>query len=467
LIARNQDNERSHAEVRAISFIKRAGSIFLTDIGSAVIGMATSILVARYLGPEMRGYYGLVLLAVGTLTAFGHLGLGSAIAYYTGKNEIPRGEIMTFLVVSSLVIGSVLAAAFLIVYPYIPEIWTGIPRSIMLIGLLAVPFTFFQSYLMRFSLAMFKVKEKNIISFLNTLSYLVMITIVIVLMRKGYAAAVFSSTAAIAVSTAVGFALVARSVRPAKQFNTSLLRPFLTYGSMAYAIMVLNFFNRRVDVYLVKHFLTVSDVAFYQIAVSMAERLWMIPNTLDAILYPTLMTTDKDPSKFTAMVCRNNLFIGALLSGCLAFGARILVVPLYGPDFAAVTNVIYSLLLGVTVAPLSVFLWTFFATRNQLRIGVFASAVGTVSTLILNFLLIPRMGIIGAGLAMSTSLCVTAAVLIAIFTRRTGASLRETLIVNRDDFRMYRVKIKEGLRYVRRRLSRKMNIIPPLNGRGE
>jgi Na+-driven multidrug efflux pump len=90
-----------------------------------------------------------------------------------------------------------------------------------------------------------------------------------------------------------------------------------------------------------------------------------------------------------------------------------------------------------------------------------------VSTLILNFLLIPRLGIIGAGLAMSTSLCVTAAVLIAIFTRRTGASLRETLIVNRDDFRMYRVKIKEGLRYVRRRLSRERNVIPPLNGRGE
>ena len=47
--------------------------------------MGTSIIVARRLGPELRGYYGLVLMGASLVAAFGHFGVGAAISYFTGK----------------------------------------------------------------------------------------------------------------------------------------------------------------------------------------------------------------------------------------------------------------------------------------------------------------------------------------------------------------------------------------------
>jgi hypothetical protein len=70
--------------------------------------MATGIVIARQLGPELRGYYGLVIYAV-NLIHLGHLGLGPSITYHTGRNEKQRGKILTFTVSSAFLLGTTLA----------------------------------------------------------------------------------------------------------------------------------------------------------------------------------------------------------------------------------------------------------------------------------------------------------------------------------------------------------------------
>ena len=76
------------------------------------------------------------------LFTLGHLGTGSAIAYYTGKKSYEKSKILKFLVFSSLLLGVAVSIIFFFTYAYIKDIWTDIPRSIMLIGLVSIPFYF-------------------------------------------------------------------------------------------------------------------------------------------------------------------------------------------------------------------------------------------------------------------------------------------------------------------------------------
>jgi O-antigen/teichoic acid export membrane protein len=403
--------------------------------------MATSIIVATQLGPERRGYFGLVLLAVNTLTAFGHLGLGSAVTYYAGKKEYPRSEILAFLISSAFFLGAILAALFLLVYPLIPHIWTEIPRRIMIIGLIAVPFTFFHNFLMRFLLAIFRVRQKNLVTLIRSAAYLILVVILLWILKGGYREAAICYSASIVISGVLGYLFFAMDIGPSSRINASMVKPFLKYGSLAYLILVLNFLNHRLDIYLIRYFLSVSDVAYYQIAVNISERLWTIPDALVAILYPTLMAMERSTSRFTNIVCRNNLLITIGLAGCLAVGAALFVVPLYGEAYRPVSYAIYSLLWGIIASPVSVFLWTYFATRKQLGIGVLASSLGTLFNIGANLYLIPRLGIVGAGIATSLSYTIAAAILITAYVRQTGSSPREVLIVTREDIEKYREKL--------------------------
>ena len=130
-----------------IAFLKRSTGIFLTDAVNTVLAIATGIIMARQLGPDLRGYFGTVIFAFNLISTFGHLGLAAGIAYHTGKNLYPRRQMLGFLIVSAFVVGTASFLLFYFVYPHFQTKWNDIDRRIMLIGLIGIPFTFIINFI--------------------------------------------------------------------------------------------------------------------------------------------------------------------------------------------------------------------------------------------------------------------------------------------------------------------------------
>ncbi|GEM_PF-3657565 len=415
--------------------------------------------MARQLGPEQRGLYGLVFMAVHLLFTFGHLGLGSAVAYFTGKKSYKKNEILTFVIVSSFVLGIALATIFFFVYPYIKGIWTDIPRSAMLIGLVALPFLFFQNFIFRFLLGMLRVRQSNITNLLRSAFYIVLVALLIWFYRGGLREAVLCFTLSLLLSGVLGFVLFTRDIRPLGTLNTVMLKPFFQYGIKIYCIVVINYLNYRIDILLIKYYMTASDVSYYQIAANLAQRFWYIPDALSTLLFPTLlaMSNENRSSRFTAKICRNNFFLMILLSIAVLIIAKPVIVFLYGSEYSPVSKALFSILWGITIFPFYKFLSVDFAAKKQLGIGILASSIGVAVNVAANIFMIPRYGIIGAGLATSLSYSVLSIVLIVFFTRQNRIGLRELLIVNGEDFRSYGNALKKGLSYLKRLVGKRNN----------
>ena len=330
----------------------------------------TGVIIARSLGPELRGQYGLVIYAA-SLVSLANFGLAPAITYYTGKKELDRSKILTFVITSALVIGIAFSTMFYFIYPHIPGIWTGIPRFTMIIGLIAIPFAFLINFFNGFLIGQLKVRQHNIINLLRGLFYMILIITLLLVMKGKVRSAITSYTSGIVIAAVLGLLLFRGGIKPSP-IDISFAKPFFSYGIRAYLVLVFTFLNYRLDILLVKHFLTDSDVAFYQIAVNAAERLWYIPNALNHILLPTLLMMERGSAEFTAKVCRNSLMIMAILSLFLLFAGKYFIVLLYGEEYYRVAHALYSILWGITITTLFKVLSADFASRRQLGIIGFA-----------------------------------------------------------------------------------------------
>lgn len=408
--------------------------------------MGTGIIIARKLGPERRGLYGLVFLAATMLFSFGHLGLGSAIAYYTGERKFSRKKIFAFTLVSSLTLGTVMGVLFFFAYPQIRGIWDEIPGPVMLTGIIAVPFLFLHMFVMRYLLASLKVLQSNITKIFEPLFFLVGVVVLVWIFEGGVQATVISFTASAVLASILGVLLYTRDSWPPEKFGSTLMKPMFSYGIKSYAILIFTVLNVKLDVFLVKYFLTASDVGFYQIAASIGARLWYLPNALGAMLFPTLLAMEKDSSKFSAKVCRNNLMIMLIISVAIVLAARPLVILLYGKEYEPVIYALYSIIWGVFIFPVYKFLAVDFAAKKKLGIGIFASFIGIIVNVLLNLYLIPRYGIVGAGIATSISYSVLSGILLIYFRLHTGIRINTILIPQKEDLATYRRGINSILR---------------------
>ncbi len=410
--------------------------------------MGAGIILARQLGPELRGEWGLILLALQIVGLF-HLGLGPAITYYTGKNDHDRGRILTFALVSSIVIGIVFSVIFFFLYPLIPRVWGGIPRTIMLIGIAAVPLTFLTNFFRSFLMGILKVFQSNMLDLFRGICYLAAVIVLIWIMKGSVFSAAVCYTASILVAFGAGIVLFTRTIKPSRTFDTSLVRPMFGYGFKAYVVIIFHFLNYRLDTFLIKYFLTSSDVAYYQIAASVAERMWYLPNALNSVLIPTLLAMDAGSTKFTTRVCRNGFFLIMILSAGLLVSARYLVVFLYGAEYYPVTYALYSILWGIVITTVYKVIFADFAAKKRLGVTIIAAFFSFLVNLVLNLYWIPRYGIVGAGMATSISKTVLTGILIAFLMRYEHVSLRELFIINREDVRTYRDTVLKTLRRIR------------------
>jgi O-antigen/teichoic acid export membrane protein len=410
--------------------------------------MVAGIIIARQLGPELRGMWGLVLLAARTVGLL-HLGLGPAITYYTGKGEHRREELLTFTIVSSLLLGVVFAIVFFLVYPHVPKVWDDVPTLVILIGIAAVPFTFLINFYRQFLMGMLKVMQSNMLDIIRVTVYLGTVIVLVWVLNGKVLETTICYTVSMVAAGVIGLMLFSRNIKPSATIRPSLIKPLFQYGIKAYVVIIFHFLNYRFDIFLIKYFLTKSDVAFYQIAAGMAERMWYIPNALSFVLLPTLLAMDRSSTKFTTKVCRNGFFVMILLGIAVLLSARPLIVLFYGEDYIRVSHALYSILWGITVTSLYKVIFAHFAAKRRLNITILAASISFVVNIVMNIILIPRIGIVGAGISTSLSQTVLTAILIVFFKKYEKVRLREILFPYREDFASYRETVLKGLRKLR------------------
>jgi len=219
----------------------------------------------------------------------------------------------------------------------------------------------------------------------------------------------------------------------------------MKYSIPCYLGNLVQFLNYRLDIFIVSFFIGTTGVGLYLLAVTIAQLVWLLSTAFSTALFPSIATsTNNDPenAKRSARITRLVLltsFISAIGIVCLSPFIPIL----FGEKFRGSILPLLWILPGIVMFSIVNILASFFAGIGKPKINFYVSFIGVIFTITLDFLLIPRWGIVGASITSSISYSFSALLTLAIFIKTTTIPLHEILIANSEDIRIVLRSIQE------------------------
>ena len=430
-------------------------SRFITSALTSMVSLLTSILIARFLGPEGKGLLTIVLLVVGQVGLFITLGVEIALIHYGARNSrdlctLANASIGLGILLGFIGMGFAVAIFALVSFEVITT--RILPFLILMASTIPmVQTTLFLRSLIRVS---GRIVEEGLLGMIGAFLNLALIWAVLMagFHLKGVLVGLWLSTVLL---TLLIFALGVHwnLLTSWPIFSITTWKPLVIYGVKLHLGSVFQTLNYRFDMYLVAFFLGSASVGLYSVGVAMGEWLWLIPGALGASLMHRVGTgSERDVNRMVGVINRLSSAILALGTLVLALVGSGLIQFLYGKAFSASYLPLLLLLPGIWALGLWKNFMNDLSVRGYPTIKSYTSGVAVLLTVFLDVLLIPRWGIIGAAVASSIAYVIAWGVALRVYCRITGYHPWDLLVIHQEDISLVFHLLKNNLRHLRARL---------------
>lgn len=436
-------------------FLRNVISTFTTDLASVGLNLVAGVLVARLLAPQERGLLALVMLLPVTLAYFADLGISQAIVYLLGRKKRSPQAVAGVALSLALVVGAGLALVLWLGGGWvIPTFLSQAPPAYYALALALLPLLLFDNYLLSLLRAQQHFAPFNLRRLLAPVFLLAGVLVLVWLAGLGLNGAVLAFALSALLSLGLSVLLVFRWVPlglrfRSLRFDRHIAGEALGFGLKSYLQNLVGHLHYRLDVYILALFLPPAEVAFYVIATSLAEVVFYLPDAVGTVLFPKLSSEPEARIHLlTAEVTRHTLAVTALAAlGLLAAGTW-LIPTVYGPAYRPAVAPFLVILPGVLAMTVYKVLTRNFTSRDRQQVSILAASLSLILNLVLNFLLIPRFGVVGAALASLLSYTASAVLLLLVFRHESKLPMRWILILHPGDLSRYVVAWQAGRRGV-------------------
>lgn len=413
LVARCGAGARSRT-ARALSVKGLQGPLagsFATSGAIQGLNVITGVLLARTLGPSGRGELAAILLWPGMLAILGSLGLGDAIAYHTARRTAPTQAIVGTAAAFWAVQSAAVVAVGAVLVPLLLGHYGRHATYAALLYLAYTPFFLASAYVMcllqglrRFGA--FQVLRLSLI--VLTAAGLVLLALLAEL-SVGTAVAVYLGTHVIVGVASLFLLRGACKQRPT--FDRELARALFGFSVRSHTSNVSSVFNERLDQLVISVFLAPVQLGLYVTAATLTSLTSLVGQSVSMIALPVVAAERPGPAQ--AAVVRRYVRVTIL-------GATALTVPMvvltptvialfFGDAFAPAATVTRVLLVAAVALTTTRLVQSMLkAAGRPLDAGIseFVALGATVASLAL---LLPWLGILGAGIASLLAYSVSAA----------------------------------------------------------
>ncbi|MEA2611831.1 MAG: hypothetical protein QOG32_1557, partial [Chloroflexota bacterium] len=215
--------------------------------------------------------------------------------------------------------------------------------------------------------------------------------------------------------------------------SLALLTEELRFGTRALPGSLAERLQFRADSFLINILLGVRETGIYSVTSGLAETLWYVPNALGTVMFSRAVDPKADAGRIAAVLTRTTLAV-ALATAIPTFilGPR-LVRFVYGSQFTDAGVALRLILPGIVAYSVVAILSRYITGRGKPGTGTLILIGGLVVNVLINLVLIPRFGIVGAAAASSISYLITALMTLIVFHRLSGRGWVETLVIRRSD----------------------------------
>jgi len=406
-----------------VRLVRLVSSVFAGRSVSAAAALSTAILISHFAGPAGKGEYSFVTASAGLAAQIVGLLAGPAIVVL-----FPRSNRRSIAAAGFLSIGAfatiALTGGWIASSLGVPPAWWS--QELVLLCLLIATSTYVV-------LLMYASGAVSLYVWLSAAQPCLFLLLLLLAQQRSDDPLAFL-VPMLAVSHALpGFAAAAILAKRRVLVGSvnwidvkTSGRQLAAHGLVVQAANLLQLLSYRADWFFVRHYRGEDQLGVYTNAVNVAEGIWLVPAAVATVMLSTV-ANDTSSNQTHGRVVHSARVAFVVV---LVFTAVVCACPpslwaaIFGAKFAGMGMVLLAIGPGIVAhAPGSV-VSSYFGGRGRFHVNAITSAIGLGVGLIGYATLIPRFGIVGAGLASSAAYIAASAALMIAFARDTGVSVR-------------------------------------------
>jgi O-antigen/teichoic acid export membrane protein len=421
-------DENGRATFQRPSLRSSATFTFGRKLLVAFLSLLNVLIVARTLGPAGRGDVVFVTTLALILAQLASLSVQEANINIAAREPRLHRALASNSLLLALLLGGVAVAFIAGLIELVPSLAGDADADVRWLALASVPVLIVATYLERLLDAEYRFTWENIASLLTPIAILAINATLAIIDRLTVTSAVAAWVVGAALGTVLRLWFVGRGLAGFGRPDLALARRSIGFGMKAHGARVLGWGNYRVDQLFVGTIAGSSELGLYSYAVTWAETLFYLPQTLVTVQRPDLVRATRDAAATLAATIYR---VAVLLSLPLAIGlvvlAPFLCTTLAGEDFRGSIDDLRVLVFGTFGVLALQLLGNSLTAQGRPLLETAATAVAFAATLALDVALIPSHG--GLGAAIASSVAYTAGGLAAgyLFSRALGGRFRDLL----------------------------------------
>lgn len=400
--------------------IANTGWLFADSILRGGVGMFVGVWIARYLGPQQFGVLSYATAFVALFSAVATLGLDSIVIREVLRNPASANEIMGSAFILKLAGGLV---TIVLTVSAISMLRPDNNLMHWLVGIIAAGMVFqafdtvdlwFQSLLQ----SRYTVYAKSTAFILANIG-----KVVLVLIHASLIAFAWIGLAEIAIGAAGMMITCKINGYSLKKWRGSFLKakgllkdswPLILSGIVVMLYM-------RIDQIMLGEMVGDDAVGVYSAAVRLSEMWYFVPIAIVSSIYPSIIELKKTNERIYHENLQKlyNLMVWISVSVAIpmAFFSNNIIRLLYGPEYKGAGPILSILIWAGIAVFLGVASSKYLLVENYTRLSFYRTLIGAVVNILLNLVLIPAYGPIGA--AIATLISYFLATFCIVFVKKT------------------------------------------------
>jgi O-antigen/teichoic acid export membrane protein len=375
-------------------------------------GIISSVVIARYLGPEGKGILTAVFVVPTLLLSFGDLGVRQATTHLIGKKIYPEHKIIQSLLLIYVLSSLVTVTVSSLIYYYGPA--RNYDIKLLLLAVLTIPALLFSTYSRGIALGVRRVKKALTIELSNQFIYLFGLLLFLPIAGLGVSSAAGARLLGAVTGCINSLSLVQKGLDKNKIINIEpkLIVNMLKLGISFSVVLFLLSLNYRVDILVLERMASSVEIGIYSVGVQIAELLWQIPMALNVLIFSYSATdlSQLDSIRRVSKLLKYSLIVAIILGSLIYLISPFLIELLYGNQFQDSVTVTRILMPGVLAALVFKLLHADLAARGKPMAAFLVFLCTALLNIILNIILIPKYSINGVAFASTITYCLGALV---------------------------------------------------------
>lgn len=387
--------------------IKKFGAFSLGPLIGAVISFITVPIITHFITPDENGRASMFILAQSTMSTVMYLGMDQAFVreYNAFKKDI--GKLMTNAIVIPMTIAVTSGIVIVLLARLVSSMLFGNDHEILAVYALAalLPFMIIEN----FSLLSIRMDEKGLLysafTILLKITILCLTVILFLTYQKSFRSVVYAAALAEIINgTILAFVVLLKNNLTLKNLDSVLIKRMLRFGLPLVPAFAIGWILTSMDKIMLRTMCTYDELGLYAAAFKIVSVLSVLQACFSLYWTPVAYRWYEQKKSEDSFTLVGNLVAFAMTIMCmLLLLFKDVVGIILGASFRAAITIFPFLLLYPILYTISETTAVGIGFKRKTAYNILISALSGGANIMLNWLLIPDLGGVGAAIATGLS----------------------------------------------------------------